>query len=132
MAGLEGLSPAYRHRLERYAAKHGVSLSEARTAARGHAKTPEHPDRAHKRAGVYRDYIQRRNTLERQVAAKKEALWGSSVHFRPGKSLNAVIINPATKRPPSLTRMEAFLQMTDDEIDDIDRDDDEWGFLFYH
>lgn len=39
---LSELSPAYRQRIERYAAKHGVSVNESRKAARGHTRSEGH------------------------------------------------------------------------------------------
>ena len=39
---LSELSPSYRQRIERYAAKHGVSVNESRKAARGHTRSEGH------------------------------------------------------------------------------------------
>lgn len=39
---LSELSPAYRQRIERYAAKNGTSLTESRKAARGHERSEGH------------------------------------------------------------------------------------------
>lgn len=59
----EALSPDYRARLE----SHGYTLSDylngvSREAARGHFKTPEHPNRAHRNPSRYSEYAERKRT----------------------------------------------------------------------
>lgn len=130
------LSAAYRKRLERkgvtaknYNTPKGAAL---RQAARGHGKTPEHPERARKQPAKYREYISRRTDDLRQVIARKERLFGDRIKYRQRGNENSVSKNPQTSEPPRLDYMRRFLRMTSDEVDLIDWSDDEWGFLFYH
>jgi hypothetical protein len=53
------LSPAYRQRLERsgYTSR-DYAANKPRTAARGHAHTPEHPNRAH--PVKHKEYLERK------------------------------------------------------------------------
>jgi hypothetical protein len=57
----ESLSPSYRERLSRNGISKAAYESGAPvTAARGHAKTPERPERARKNPQRYPEYIQKR------------------------------------------------------------------------
>lgn len=140
------LSPAYRKRLERGGVGPGT---KDRSAARGHAKTPERPERAIKNPGKYREYLEESKSLVDRVIAHKELIWGD-VHKFKGKggyrtrgSIESVI-NPKTKPKPGypkgksikLNRAKArkFLKMTQSDLDGLENwwDDDDWCFLFYH
>jgi len=58
----QALSASYRSRLERGGITRAAYESGASvTAARGHARTPERPERAAKRPADYPEYIQRTN-----------------------------------------------------------------------
>lgn len=57
----ESLSPAYRERLSRNGiSKAAYETGSPVTAARGHAKTPERPERAAKNPQRYPEYIQKK------------------------------------------------------------------------
>lgn len=139
------LTPAYRARLERrgitrssYEA--GVSLS----AARGHAATPERPERASRNPDKYRDYLGRKADLIERVKQRKERLWGDRLQYgRGAHSRRSVDTNPLTGMPTDTVFMRRFLKMSTDEAERIvsrvaqavARDDhelDDWAFLFYH
>jgi hypothetical protein len=134
------LSGAYRRRLEkagvtRKAYESGGSLAKAR----GHAKTPERPERAEqpRNRERYKEYRQKRSTLIRKVNAKKDELFGHSPKYRPGKSHELSETGPSSGgKPPSIQNLRKFLDLSYEEFesdyaewwDDID----EWGFLYYH
>ena len=138
---LSALSPAYRRRLENYARKHGVSVSEARTAARGHARTPERPERVIGREHVppkYQDWLNRWKNDVDAVNAKKRRVFplpGSKKRLSQKRSDRNTETNgaiPGASGRPNRARMRQFLNMNDAEIADIDWSDTDWGFLFYH
>jgi hypothetical protein len=59
----DSLSPSYRARLSRGGiTKARYERGDSLTAARGHSKTPEHPERAQKNPQRYRKYLQKRAT----------------------------------------------------------------------
>jgi len=130
------LTAAYRKRLS----KHGLTEknyntpegARLRQTARGHGKTPEHPERANKQPARYREYLNKGEDELRQVMARKERLFGDRIKYRPRSSENATHRNPQTKQRPRLDYMRRFLRMTPDQVNLIDWSDKEWGFLFYH
>jgi hypothetical protein len=72
----DGLSPAYRKRLERAgitkrAYESGVSLEKAR----GHASTPERPERAEKNPEKYRKYRDKKNDAIKYIQDFKRSKW---------------------------------------------------------
>jgi hypothetical protein len=131
------LSPAYQRRMSKaglnaknWASKDGAAI---RQAARGHGKTPEHPERAVKSPERFREYLDKRVDLERRVIAKKDRVWGSTLKFNAVRANSNVFLNPVTGRPPSVKYMNRFLKMSVAEIERINwKQDDEWAFLFYH
>lgn len=129
------LSPAYRKRLERA----GVKPGQSRAAARGHGKTPEHPERAEKHPERYPDYVQKHGSLIDQVIAHKRKLFGAVKtagrhKFNDKASRRAARTNPVTKTRPSEQYMRRFLKMRsyDQAMMSINWGDDEWAFLYYH
>jgi hypothetical protein len=73
----EGLSGSYRSRLERSGVTRADYESGASvTAARGHAKTPERPERAAKNAERYPEYVLKKVTGEdaRRLARETKAI----------------------------------------------------------
>ena len=130
----ESLSPAYRARLERGGITRqdylsGVSLS----GARGHAKTPERPERAEKHPERYREYLGERQRLEREVQARKQGIFGESHKFRLNRSSKNVRKNPITgnRVPLSDLRMAAIAEEWQ-WLEWLDDDKERWAFLFYH
>lgn len=129
------LSGSYRSRLERggvtrSAYESGVSLS----AARGHARTPERPERAYTSQGRYQDYLNRRAALERDVIARKKELFSDSPKWNVKRSARTVHEGPTTGKAPSMAKMQRFLDTSYDELYDqiVDDGPDEWDFLYYH
>lgn len=127
------LSPNVRKRYQ----SHGIGPREhargvSLTAARGHAKTPERPERAARNPSKYPDYIANRSRLAAQVFAKKQRLFGDSHKWNASRARAAIGRNPATKRAPSIAHMNMFLAMNESDILDIDWQDDDWAFIFYH
>ena len=147
-------SPAYRRRLERQ----GINSKNYRTAprakARGHAQTPERPEQAARNPERYKDYIARRSAEERQLIARKERIFGSSVHYKPSRAESNATTPPVSgKRTPSRL-IRKFLRMSEDEaltrvsefattikglsnekalrVIATDWSGDDWSFLFYH
>ena len=69
----DSLSPAYRQRLSRGGVtkekyESGANLS----AARGHARTPEHPREAAKRPERYPEYVQKRQAKQKKTPTPQE------------------------------------------------------------
>lgn len=132
------LSPDYRHRLERA----GVTPQRHREGgleeARGHGATPEHPEdiptMSPERREKYREYIERRQDLIREVIAKKDRLWGSAERYNAKRSRDAVEKRmKEAGHVPTMAKLQAFLDMTDDEVLAIPFwREPEWAFLFYH
>jgi hypothetical protein len=128
------LSATYRSRLERG----GVSKSDYDSgrslgAARGHAKTPERPERADNAPGKYQEYRQKRNTLIAQVAAKKQAAFGTNHKFRGARSRANVAVNPVTKKAVPIADLVIALNADEYDWQDMIADDSErWAFLYYH
>jgi hypothetical protein len=128
------LSAPYRSRLERG----GVSKSDYDSGrslgdARGHAKTPERPERADNAPDKYREYRARRNTLIAQIAAKKQAAFGTSHKFRGTRSRANVAVNPVTKKAVPIADLVKALNADEDAWQDMIADDPKrWAFLYYH
>lgn len=135
------LSPAYHRRME----ANGLTArnwdtpagAKLRTKARGHAKTPERPERAIKNPGRYREYLEQSSSLVDRVIAHKELLWGS-VHKYRAKGAIGAVIRPRTRsgksKPLNRANARKFLQMTQRDLDGLGEWwlDDDWCFLFYH
>lgn len=110
---------------------------ELRQTARGHGKTPEHPERAAKHPERYPDYTGNIDTLRKRVIARKERLFSTNSNFSNFK-YNAKRSENAVDKYWNPEQMRAFLRMTVDQVLAIDwadqkrRDYAEFGFLFYH
>lgn len=105
-----------------------------RKAARGHAKTPEHPGQAAKAPSRFPEYNQRRAQENQTLLLRKRALFGDRIKYRERSSDRNALSNPQESTGGKVNRayVRRFLKMTPDEIALIDWSDDEWGFLFYH
>lgn len=135
-----GLSRDYRERLARKgitreAYESGVSL----TGARGHAETPERPERAEgtKGSAKYQAYLRRRKQLEDDLVAKKERVFSGSHKWNPVHSMEYVKHKVTGKTRPTITDMKRALKMTDQEMEEAADDsggnwEDQWWFFFYH
>jgi len=140
----DSLSPAYRARLTRSGISRsqyesGVSLS----AARGHARTPEHPQDAYKQSGRqrYKDYRRERHGLVDQVVARKRELWGDRPRWNEDRARqyvsNGVKDTLGHFSKPALKDLRRFLELTDDEAERVvagDREfiEGEFNFTWYH
>jgi hypothetical protein len=110
----------------------GASLK----AARGHAATPERPSRAYQPQNreKYSGYLERRATLERKVAVKKQEIWGATENFNARRSQQNIHEMPTSGDPAKMANMARFIELGEDLFDepDFDWDDDQWEFLYYH
>lgn len=139
------LSPSYQARLQRAGISRssyesGVSLS----SARGHAKTPEHPQDAYKQSGrrKYKDYRAERHGLVDQVVARKRELWGDRPRWNEDRARQYVAGSAKNAaghfHKPSLRLLRQFLELTDDEAEAIvsGRDasfiEGEFNLAWYH
>ena len=131
-----GLSSNYRTRLERNGiTKDRWIAGDSLKAARGHKPggAPEHPSDAEKAKNreKYRDYIERRKRLIDRVIEKKRAEYGDYWKYDPEAAKKAAHTNPLTKKPPKMNYMKQFLS-DDFDMDQVDFEDEEWAFIFYH
>lgn len=132
--GWDSLRPDYRERLER----NGVSRQDYEQGAslkkgRGHEKTPERP--RYYDAAKYKEYHQRRSSLEKQLADKKKDLFGNRAPDAKGRPRwNAERSEQNIREnPPSLKMLQWALEASEDELIDAIREDDEtFSFLGYH
>ena len=133
-----GLSPAYRRRLERAGITQARYESGASVqVARGHGKTPEHPERATRNPAKYREYISERQDIIRRVLQKKARVFGDRIKYNATRSEYNVrhpVNRMGTPQTPNWAAMRRFLKMSNAEIDAIDwtADKEEYSFLFYH
>jgi hypothetical protein len=124
------LSDSYRTRL----AKAGVTRNEhdnpnfSLAKARGHSKTPEHPDQKYQPR--FKDYFKDRQQLETRVISKKRRLFGKSGKWKGSRSAKYVREGKDGKKP-SAKLMKRFLS-PDFDLDEVDWTDDRWAFLYYH
>lgn len=130
------LSATYRRRLERGGiTKAAYERGESLAKARGHGQTPERPERAERQPDKYTKYIERRRTLERQVAEKKAELFRGSKKYDRRRSEKAIHSGPVSGAPAPLAKMERFLASDFSDLDwetIFDEDSDGWDFLYYH
>ena len=138
----DNLSSAYRARLARAGITkrdyetNSPELRAKRKAARGHATTPERPERAQRNPAKYATYLATRDQLQQQVIARKARLFGDRVRYNSGRSKTNV-----SKYRPSMANMRRFLAVDysriDDFLDEILAENggklpDEWAFIGYH
>lgn len=116
------LSPAYRTRLQ----KAGITQSVYETgaslsAARGHAHTPERPERAATNPQRYTRYLSNRNRLVQMVVDRKRRLFGHTERYNPAHAYSYVKdgvpnLPGYEQKPPGIAELQKALKMTDDEI----------------
>lgn len=100
----------------------GISLKKAR----GHEKTPEHPNQF--KAKDFPDYARERSRLERELAQKKKDLWGDSPRYNPKNAEKYI-----RERPPPLRLIRWAIEASEQELLDAIREDPEtFAFLGYH
>jgi hypothetical protein len=127
------LSVSYRERLarkgitpERHRA--GESLSEAR----GHARTPEHPQQADRDAARFRDWFATRRQLVRRLNQRKAQIWGDSHKYRR-YSANKITESGVNGKTPSNSLLRWALDASLEELElAAESGDDDYGFLWYH
>lgn len=123
------------------------------TAARGHGKTPEHPERAAKHPERYPEYIAQRRRrgpgdggiiyeLPSQVRRRKRELWADRHKYRPQRSDRAANTAPdkegreflrmspdeAEDRASEVGRLANYEKLTNEQQSFVDN----WSFMFYH
>lgn len=137
----DNLSSAYRARLSRAGItkrdyeSNSPELRARRRAARGHATTPERPERAQRNPAKYATYLATRDQLQQQVIARKARLFGDRIRYNSGRSKTNV-----SKYRPNMANMRRFLAVDFKNIDDFiesildsnGRLPDEWAFIGYH
>lgn len=142
------LSADYRARLQR----NGITpaqyeAGESLKAARGHSKTPEHPQDAVKNPGRfseyrekhkdrYKEYRARVKSLQQLAFEKKERLWGNRHTWHEGRARKYIYTGHGDVKVPGVRKLREFLAMTDDEAEAAISSagygiDDDWAFLFY-
>lgn len=131
------LSNAYRTRLARGGVTKKMYESGAPLGkARGHEKTPEHPEDVVRNPSRYPEYMQKSALWQNQVIRRKEELFGNRIKWHEEHSDRNVRMGfEAQGIPvPGITQLKKAMQFTDDEFEDHARlqDDDEWRFLWYH
>ncbi len=123
--GWSSLSANYRQRLE----KNGISKKDYEggasiQAARGHKETPERPTQA---AG-FSKYQAERNRLTDKVVQRKQAFFGTSPKFNPGRQKRAF-----TADPPSMAQLKQWVKLSQEEwLDAIREDPAAAAYLGYH
>lgn len=130
----DNLSPAYRARLERGGITRQDYLSGGSLSrVRGHAKTPERPERAEQNPEKYKDYLATRKSLERAVQAKKQGIFGESHKFRRPRSDKNVTKNPVTGKQVPLADLRMAANASELQwLQWLHDDRERWAFLFYH
>lgn len=118
--GWESLTPAYRQRLTRAGVTRAqYERGESLQAARGHAGTPERPERAVRHPGQYGDYLARRDRMVRRFMARKERLFSDVHKFNVRRAAQNALVNPITGQAPTMQFMTRFLKMSAADVDRI-------------
>lgn len=126
----DSLSSEYRNRLSRggitrTSYESGANLS----AARGHANTPERPERASSNIGRFGNYLANRNQLIRDANGLKRQLWSTSDKWSEQRSRKALEKKSNAALQRIIDRLESMIDGTYDP-DDWPEDDDDG--LYYH
>jgi hypothetical protein len=126
------LSESYRARLERAGItpqmhEQGISIREAR----GHAKTPEHPQEAARHPSKFEEYVRERQRLLNLVNQRKRDLFGRSSKFNRRNARRITEFGADGKTPPSNAQLRWAANADDEELYERLNDHDD-SFLFYH
>ena len=127
------LSSDYRDRLE----KAGITpqmhaAGESIRAARGHARTPEHPSEGVREPEKFRDWFDERQKLVRQVQRRKARMFKGSKKFNAQRSLK-MVTEGSNNNPPSMKVLKWAATADDDELwEAMTSGDEDYSFLFYH
>lgn len=132
------LSTSYRARLQRKGVtqaqyESGVSLK----AARGHAQTPESPAEYARHPDRFKRYRENRKGLVQRIQEKKDLLFGDRHKYDEKRSRRYVKEGDKENEilPPTMKQLRFLDSLTLEEFDDWQyehREDDDWGFLWYH
>lgn len=132
----ENLSASYKARLER----NGITRSryengESLSAARGHSKTPERPARAESSPERFRDYLNKRITLENKIISFKAQLFGGTRKFNYERSKKNVQTNSQGKLRSNADLQQALLSLQN--YDDSEEwweslDEETYSIMGYH
>lgn len=131
------LSDAYRARLTRKGItkrkyERGVSLSEAR----GHAKTPEHPEDVVRNPERYREYVERAASWQEKVIARKERMFGDRLKWNEEHGIRNVMVGFKEQEVPvpGVRLLKEAMELSDEDFEDYAKlqNDPEWRFLWYH
>lgn len=134
----ESLSPDYRGRLERK----GISRSEYESGAslagaRGHAATPERPERAEQHPEKYEAYLFTRDELVQEILDFKRELYGGSRKWDEDKALKLAghKANGNLRSMASLRRIADVLSRThnlEEFLEDDSITEDDASAIYYH
>lgn len=128
------LSPTYQERL----ARKGITpemhaAGESIRAARGHAKTPEHPIEAERHPEKFRDYFGERRRLVLQVARIKARMFGAEHKFNSRRSQDIVNMGWEGNHVPSNAMLRWAIDASQYDIEEaLTSGDEEYSFLWYH
>lgn len=124
--GWSSLSAGYKARLEKAGiSKTDYERGQSIQAARGHAKTPERPTQ---KTGNFPQYQAERARLTRRVVDLKQAYFGTTPVYNPGKAVARF-----RKEPPSMASLRHWAKLTKEEwIDAIRTDPTAGAYLGYH
>lgn len=155
------LSPTYQARLKRAGiTKRQYESGAALSAARGHAKTPEHPREAARKPERYPEYVEKAKRLQGEanqkrtqtaerlkeiIANRKEILWGANHKYNPLRARENIfrkVQSPdGIQQVPGVRVLKMLAEASDDEwLDNILTAadaakagiSDDWNALFYH
>ena len=97
-----------------------------RTRARGHGKTPEHPERAERAPIKYREYVNTRRDITARAFAKKKGMFGDVHKWNEERARKQI-------EKASLPVLRKFLGMDEDDVwGEVDWTESYWSFLYYH
>jgi len=89
--GWSQLSDDYRDRLERKGiTREQYNSGESLERARGHEKTPEHPERAESNPEKYRDYLEKANGIVNDIQRLKRDIFQAGGGFNNSRSRAAI------------------------------------------
>jgi|SRR5215475_1704030 len=128
------LSESYRERLARKGITPQMhSAGESIRAARGHARTPEHPSEAITKPREFPEYARVRTRLIAQVRAKKYRLWGQEHKYSDRRAASIINGGFDGHNPPSLARLRWAIEANEDDmLRAMSSGDEEYSFLWYH
>lgn len=127
------LSESYRDRLSRKGITPQMhAAGESIRAARGHAKTPEHPQEGLKEPEKFRDWFNERQKLIAIVQKRKAKMFRGSNKYN-ARNARKYVSEGANNNPPSMKLLRWAATADESELmEDMTSGDEDYSFLFYH